>query len=185
MYRITGKIQGVAPILFSHWTEEAEKSIREGTTGGKFSDDQRMQEAMQKVYLNEQGDLTLPNWNFKKCLLEGCRKAGLKEGRASMSPFLEATVFVDAELSFGVQAPDFIHEVTGKRPPRTGGACLIKRPALNAGWSLPFSLSVVDDRRSADHIRRALEEAGLLVGLGSWRPEYGRFVVTEWQRQSA
>jgi len=37
------------------------------------------------------------------------------------------------------------------------------------------------DRRDADAIRRGLEEAGLLVGLGSFRPENGRFIVTEWR----
>jgi hypothetical protein len=179
MYTIRGTIEVVAPILFSKWTEQASENIKTGATGGKFTDDQRMAEAMEKVYRNDSG-LFLPPWNFKKCLLEGTMKAGLKEGRASAAKFFEATIFVQGDLLFGVEEPDFIHETPGRRPPKTGGACLIKRPALNAGWRLPFQLMIVDDRRSPEHIKRAVEEAGLLVGLGSWRPEYGRFVLTEW-----
>ena len=92
-------------------------------------------------------------------------------------------MFVEDEhgLFFGTKDPDGIHESIGKRPPRTGAACVIRRPMLNTGWHLPFTLMVVDDRRPADNIRRAIEEAGLLCGMGSWRPEYGRFILTDWE----
>jgi hypothetical protein len=181
MYTINGRIRGLAPILFNAFTESTIGNLRAGTTGGTFTDEQRMQEAMEKLHRGPGGDIVLPSWNFKVCLIEGSKMAGLKEGRKSIAPFLLATVFVQGEMTFGKTAPDFIHEVTGRRPPKTGGACLVKRPAFREGWEIPFTLSVVDDRRSPDHIRRALEEAGTLVGLGSWRPEYGRFLVTDWQ----
>ena len=179
MYRINGKIQGVAPLLFNRFTEEAQEGLKKAATGGRFTDEQRIAEAMEKVYRGEKG-LYLPAWNFKRVMVEGCRKAGLKEGRASAAPFLEATVFADGQLWFGKDEPDFIHETWGRRPPKTGGACIVRRPALDVGWELPFGLTVVDDRRSDSQIRRAVEEGGLLCGLGSWRPEYGRFVVVEW-----
>lgn len=181
MYEIKARIKGVAPILFNHWTDASRGQLGSGATGGTFTDDQRMKEAMEKVYYREGVGLYLPGWNLKKCIVEGAGKANLKEGKKAMGPFLTATVFVDGDPAFGREQPDEIHETTGRRPPRTGGACLIKRPMLRAGWELPFTLTVVDDRRSADHIRKALEEAGLLVGLGDWRPEYGRFIVTDWK----
>ena len=179
-YTIQGTVEGVAPILFNAFSEDATEKLRAGTTGGKFTDEQRVAEAMQKIHRDSNGGIGWPSWNFKQCLIEGCKRAGLREGRSSMAPFIAATVFVDGERTFGVESPDAIHEVAGRRPPKTGGAVLIKRPMLKAGWRLPFVLSVLDDRRSPDHIRTALGEAGMLVGMGSWRPEYGRFVVTEW-----
>ena len=183
MYRIEVIVEGVAPILFSRWTDTS--GLETGATGGRFTVEERHAEALEKVYADEAG-LYFPSWNVKKCLLLGAQRAGLKEGRASMVPYLEATCFVSGQNGYATphftdkHEPDFIHEVTGRRPPRTGGACLIKRPALREGWLLPLTLQVVDDRRSPDHLRRALDEAGLLVGLGSWRPEYGRFLVREW-----
>lgn len=180
MYQIEGVIRGTAPILFNHWTEAAERGVREGTTGGKFTDEQRLTEALAKCYYREGLGLILPPNNLKKCLVEGAMKAGLKEGRRGLAGFLEASVFVAGDLCFGRDAPDDIHETMGRRPPRTGGACLIKRPFLKEGWRLPFRFAVVDPRRNADQIRTALEEAGMLVGLCDWRPEYGRFIVTEW-----
>lgn len=180
MFTIQATLEGVAPILFNRWTENAEKSIRTGVTGGKVSETARAAEALEKVYRNDAGELIVPGWNVKRCLLDGCKRAGIKEGRSSMVPFLFATVFVQGDPSFGVTEPDYIDEKSGRRPPRTGGAALIQRPALKTGWRLPIVLNVVDDRRNPDAIRRSLEEAGVMVGLCDFRPEYGRFVVREW-----
>lgn len=179
MYRITGKIKGIAPILFNRMLEGDLEPSNVGSKG-RITVEARIEEARQKVYRNEQG-LFLPGWNFKQCLLEGCKRSGLKVGRSSLARYLAAAIFPDHELYFGKGEPDFMHEHWGRRPPRTGGACIIRRPALKEGWELSFGLNVVDDRRTPAEIRRSLDEAGLLVGLGSWRPEYGRFLVIEWQ----
>jgi hypothetical protein len=181
MYRIRGQIEGIAPILFNRFTEQAVADMEAKKTGGRKTHDERMDEAYRLVYRDGHG-LSLPPGNLKKCFLQGAQKAGLKEGRASAVPYLQATVFVEGELNFGKENPDFVHECTGRRPPRTGGACVIRRPALETGWRLSFQLAVMDDRRSAEHIKRAIEEAGLLVGLGDGRPDFGRFILTEWER---
>lgn len=180
MYRIEGRIRGLAPILFNRMLEGELELAPGKTSRGRVSREDRIEEAHQKVYRNEKG-LYLPAWSFKRCLVEGCQRAGLKVGRGSLSPYLMASVFPDKELYFGKDEPDYIHETWGRRPPRTGGACIVRRPALREGWELAFALNVMDDRRTEGEIRRSLDEAGLLVGLGSWRPEYGRFIVIEWQ----
>jgi hypothetical protein len=183
MYKIHGKIQGVAPFLYNRMVDP--ESLNKTSTGGKPKPGEREAEAEMKVYKDEDG-LYLPRWNFKKCLLLGVQKAGLKEGRAGMAPFLEATVFLEEDPHFtGKKERDYMDERVGRIPPKTGAAAIIRRPALQTGWELPFTLTVVDDRRDADAIRRGLEEAGLLVGLGSFRPEHGRFIVTEWEIEKA
>lgn len=176
MYTISGRIQGVAPILF----HRLEEGVLEGPSKGNMSHDERIAEAMRLSYSDAHG-LYVPPGNFKRCLLDGSTKAKIKEGKASATPYFQATVFVQGNLYFGKDSPDFIHEETGRRPPKTGGRIIVRRPALDTGWELPFSLVVVDDRRKQQDIRRALEEAGLLVGLCDHRPEYGRFIVTDWQ----
>lgn len=180
MYRINGVIQGVAPLLFNKMDiEELEPS--EGAGRGRVTTESRIEEAKRRIYKNEKG-VYLPGWNFKQCLLEGSKRSGLKVGRGSLMPYLQASVFPDRELYFiGKTEADEIHTTWGRRPPRTGGATIVRRPMLYEGWQLAFGLNVMDDRRSPGEIRRSLEEAGLLVGLGSWRPEYGRFVIIDWQ----
>ncbi len=182
-YDIDIKITGVAPFLFNRFTEEQKADMSKSRTGGRMTTDQRQAEALRKVYRNDKG-LFYPAYALKKCLLVGINRAKLKEGRASMMPYVQATCFIKPiEVPFDKAEPDFIHEATGRRPPRTGGACIILRPGLKEGWTLTFALQVLDDRRDADQLKRAWEEAGLLAGIGDWHPEFGRFIVTEWHKK--
>ena len=174
MYRIDATVEGLAPLLFNRMVTELD-----GPKAGKMTEEERRALAEQKVYCDEQG-LYWPAWNLKVCIVDGCKRAGIKEGRGSMAPFLMATVFPETPR-FDKTERDYLHEVVGRIPPKTGAAAMIRRPCLNAGWHLSFALNVVDDRRNPNDIRTAVDSGGLLVGLGSWRPEYGRFRVTEWQ----
>lgn len=181
MYKIDVTIEGVAPYLWGKWTKASKKALGEGTTGGKKSTSDREQEALEKVCRNSNG-LYLPAQDMEACLVQGIKMGNLKEGRASAAPYVEATVFVDPrEVEFGKKEADFMHDCVGRRPPKRGGACIILRPGLNIGWQLSFTFIVADDRRTPDLLRRGCEEAGLLAGLGEWRPKYGRFIVKKWE----
>lgn len=181
MYSISGEIEGIADFLFNSPTVGDLEKIKAGKTGGKFTDAQRIEQALGKVHRNGQG-LYLPAEAFLNCLIEGSKKAGLKEGKKAAWPFLQATVFVDGDLLFGKTEPDYLHEHWGRIPPKTGAVAIIRRPAIKAPWIIRYKLLVADDRRDAGYIKTALEEGGLLVGVGSWRPKYGRFVVKEFRR---
>lgn len=172
MYRITALIEGTAPLLFNRPRNED----IEGSNKGKLSMAQRLAEAREKVYRDDRG-LYLPAWTVKRVLADGCQRAGLKEGRGSLVPYLLAEVFID-EARF-VVAEESIHEQWGRRPARTGGAMIVRRPMVATGWQVRFSADVLEDRRDPNQIHMALEAAGLKVGIGSWRPEFGRFIVRE------
>src|SRR3972149_1357860 len=106
MYKIKYALKGIAPILFHRFTEKAASDVDSGATGGKLTAEAKLAEAMDAVYRNGEG-LYLPANNLEPCLVLGARKAGLKRGRASLAPFLEATVFCEErEMPFGVSAPD-------------------------------------------------------------------------------
>jgi hypothetical protein len=90
-------------------------------------------------------------------------------------------VFVEDAILFGKDEPDYVHTCWGRVPPRTGAMVPIRRPAMNAGWKVSFTLAVMNDSIGEGQIREALDHAGLMVGVGSWRPQYGRFRVTSWE----
>ena len=175
MYKIHGKIQGIAPVLFNKPDEEA----LENPVPGKKNIDQKMAEMEARLHRDSDGAPIITKEAFKKSLLEGCRKAGIKQGRSSMSSFLDATIFLESDPK--ITGELFVHEHWGKIPPRTGAAVIIRRPAFQPGWLAPFLISVFDDARQPDAIKLSLDQAGLLVGIGSWRPQHGRFIVTEWE----
>lgn len=184
MYKIDVELEGVAPFLFNRMTEINLAGLAgAGTSGGVIGEDARIAEGHAKAYRNTDGSLYLPAWNIKRALLDGCIVSKLKEGKTRLFGLVSATVFVEAEGQFDEESAKRIalHEVPGKIPPRKGAAAIIRRPMLPTGWRLRFKLGVVDDRRSPDLLRRALDEGGMLAGIGSWRPHYGRFKVIRWE----
>ena len=86
-----------------------------------------------------------------------------------------------ADPPLGIREPDYLHETWGRLPPRTGAQVVVRRPALREGWQARFGFTITDDRVQEADVRLALEQGGVLVGLGSWRPRYGRFRITTWE----
>jgi len=65
---------------------------------------------------------------------------------------------------------------------RNGKSRVMRRyPIIAKGWSADISLDITDDSLPADLLERYLREAGLIVGIGRFRPENGgmngRFIV--------
>ena len=180
MYKVKVAIEGIAPILFNRFTDEAKEAMDVGRTGGKRTPTQKMDEAKAKAYVGKEG-VYIPSVNIKRCLLQGAQKSGLKFGKKGLSQFLEALVFIEEpEVLFNKKECDFIDERVGRIPPKTGPAAIIRRPGIHTGWKLAFTLMVADDRIDSVQIKAAMQEAGLLQGIGSFRPEFGRFVVAGW-----
>jgi hypothetical protein len=178
MYSIQGKIEGMADILFNKpLPEEIERP--EGSNPGRKTKDQRLEQAERRVHDTPKG-LCWPVEGFIESICAGSQKVGLKVGKGGFASYVKAGVFVEGDLLFNKKKRDYIHEHWGRVPPRTGALVLVRRPALKEGWSIVFRLAVLDNIND-EQLKTALEHAGLLVGLGSWRPRYGRFRVTEWK----
>lgn len=175
MYKVEIVLEGVAPIRFNRVV-----TLKGG--GVRPTEEQEYEAAKERVYRNSSG-LYLPALNLKRALRSGSGMAGLKMGRRSLEPYINAAVFIEpAELVFGKEVPDFFFPSYVRIPPGKKGALVFKvRPCLNLGWHLTPLLTVLDDHIDADNLRTALETTGLYVGLCDGRPEYGRFIVTKWE----
>lgn len=185
MYHITATIEGIADFLFNRMTEEDLSDFRSGASGGKLTDEQRSKKAEGKVYQDEAG-LILPAWTIKKLFLNGAFEGKLKLAKKPLHRIIAAMVFVQGSGRFvndrgkPVTERDYMHEVPGRTPPRTGTMTIVRRPALKAGWRVRMEVAVLDDSVPSEALKDALSNAGLYVGAGSWRPEFGRFIVVEW-----
>jgi len=181
IYRV--EIIGICPILFNRFLPEAMEVLDDPSKRGKKkAKNAKMVEAQRKVYrMNdaEKGPIGIPACNLKKSLLQGCGMAGLKIGRKSAEPYMRATVFLGKPFIpiIGKKKPDGIHECTGRIPPRTGSRAIIRRPYLDAGWRCEFELHATDERIGQEMLFEALSEAGLIVGVCDYRPEFGRYDI--------
>ncbi len=62
------------------------------------------------------------------------------------------------------------------------GRIPIVRPIFPKGWKVQFDLLLIEESGlTPDDIRAAIDRAGLLKGLGDYRPRYGLFRVTKFE----
>ncbi len=62
-------------------------------------------------------------------------------------------------------------------PPRTGPRVIFHRPMIPPGAFLEFTIEFDKTVLSEPDVKRAVEDAGKFVGIGAWRPKFGRFLV--------
>ena len=179
MYHIEGSIRFIADVLFNKPTAAVLASTESGQRGKKKTIEQKIEQTAEMVHRNGKS-IILSRDSFKQSLLAGSKLAGLKMGKQSLYPMLNALVFPE-DLDFGKEEPDYIHTHHGRIPPRTGALVIIRRPAFKAGQEIKFKLLVAANTIEEDQIKIAIETAGLLVGVGSWRPKYGRFQLSSWK----
>jgi hypothetical protein len=57
-----------------------------------------------------------------------------------------------------------------------------QRPLLDLPWSLAFTLELFQNADLNESIlRRLFEEGGIMIGLGTYRGIYGKFIVEKWE----
>jgi len=132
-------------------------------------------------YRDEKGNLVQPADHFMAALV----KAGARfkyEGRLSYASVVEGGVLIEPEMILhkkGTKVEKFERWVVV--PPRTGARIRRVRPIIK-DWSLSFTTNVMNDSINFETLKKIFEYAGSFIGIGNWRPRYGRFEVVKFGR---
>lgn len=129
------------------------------------------------LYLDSKGKVILPSRVLEAHLAEGARKT--KEGKTAL-----AGMFVDTDgvleyeggpLSVAklLDSPD--HRLTVAV--RIGQVKVMRVRPLFKDWSATFEVSVLEEMAGTSTLKTWLTNGGNFVGLGDWRPRYGRYEV--------
>jgi len=125
----------------------------------------------------------IPVIALENCIIHAGREFKADK-RRTMKEILKATIFVRPDYAIvndGVKEPDFIHEAQVVNP-NTKGRNIRYRPAFKEGWTARFQIDIDDPEVvPAERLKEILEFAGRRVGVGDWRPRYGRFLVAEFK----
>jgi hypothetical protein len=80
----------------------------------------------------------------------------------------------------GKREPDEID----KRPVVVRGSRILRqRPMMREGWELSFTINILEEQLPSEVVRKILEHAGKYVGIGDFRPRFGRFEVVEFKEE--
>lgn len=129
------------------------------------------------VSVDASSSLVLPANSIEAMLIAGAKK--LKQGNAA-----KAGIIVEEDAQFSYDGPKNIielfaaHKHIHRVPVRVGTARVMRTRPIFRTWSavipVTFDSNVIDE----PEVFEILKVAGQQVGIGDWRPRFGRFEVT-------
>lgn len=130
------------------------------------------------LYWDDEHGPVMPSDNIERCIQLGAQKS--RKGKD-----VQAAVFVSNDVvpiqydgprdkKKMLKDPKF----TLRKGVKIQTSRLIRiRPMIPTGWIIEFTLEYDDRIVSESALKQSMVDAGALVGLGDWRPKFGRFLV--------
>lgn len=114
------------------------------------------------------------------------------KGRKTYKDMVSRAVIVEPDLiPFGIELPEEITTDPSQpvyvdiRPVRIQRARVMReRLALRKGWKLSFELLCLDDQFPTEVLQSILGYAGTSIGIGDYRPRFGRFRLVSFEEMS-
>ncbi len=173
-YRMSVRIVGVADILFHAWNCD---SVAAKANSAKGSTAKKTDDVDSYVHRNDDGELCIPGEYLRMAIVQAAKyRQDPRSPRKSAMDVVKATVLCLTPLaSLGTKDWSYVHKCR-VQVQRNGVTRM--RPAMAVGWEAEFVFLVNrPDYVPVDMLRGLLNDAGILIGIGDFRPTYGRFQV--------
>jgi hypothetical protein len=173
-YTVTVTIRGSAAILFHRWSNEA---VAEKAAAAKGSKAKKSDNLESYVYRTEGGNLALPGEYLRQAIIGAAkfRQDPRSPRKSAMDLFKAGVVSMTDLADLGIKDPDYIDR---RRVLVQRNAVTRERPALREGWVATIELMVlVPEYIDRTMLLDVIGQAGRLIGVGDFRPTYGRFAV--------
>ncbi len=171
-------IVGTAPFLFHRWSVEA---VAEKARAAKGSKAKKSDDLESYVYRNQQGELCIPGEYLRMAIINAARfRQDPRSPRKSAIDLFKAAI-VPLELFCSLGTPDWSY-IDQRRVMVQRNAITRSRPAMDTGWKIECLIQcLLPEYIPSDMLNDVVQNAGRLIGLGDFRPTYGRFQVTGFQ----
>ena len=175
-YEVDVSIKGVSPLLQHRFPEDDPKTIKKSSK--RTGNPDYSKESEISLYKLPNGTIYQPATHIEGCL----KKASVNFQIAGK----RRKTYKDLVLSAVFVKPDAIpHKnqkwVSDERPvivPSTRGRIIRSRPRFD-NWNLDFTIQITDSQLPFEVLKEILDYAGNSVGIGDFRPRFGRFIVTK------
>lgn len=169
------RIRGTADYLYHRWNVEAVEAKANAAKGSKAK---KTDDIESYVYRMDDGGLAIPGEQLRMAIINAAKfRQDPRSPRKSAMDLFKAGVIVITPLSpVGKDTWDYEHKC---RVVVQRNGITRTRPALKAGWEVEFDVQInLPEYISAEILNEVAANAGRLLGLGDFRPTYGRFQVT-------
>lgn len=171
-------IEGTAALLFHRYDPDAVAEKKNAKKGSAAKNNDNIESY---VYRSDSGELCLPGEYLRQAVVHAAKfEQDPRSPRKSAMDLFKAGVQSLTDLA-GLGVHEWEYE--DRRRAVIGRNAISRiRPAFRPGWNATIQLmSVTPEYISPAFLRRVIDNAGRLVGVGDFRPTFGRFVVTSWE----
>lgn len=177
-YVVSVTIEGAADILFKRWNVE---SVDAKASAAKGSKAKKSDDIESYVYRNDEGVICLPGEYLRQAAIHAAKyQQDPRSPRKSAMDLMKAALVCLTPLaSLGKTTWDYEDR---RRAVVQRNGINRTRPAMKAGWRASFDFQVMLPEYVAPaFLHEIITKAGQFVGVGDFRPTYGRFHVVEWE----
>lgn len=177
-YRVEVTIEGCADMLMHRWNCEA---VAEKSAAAKGSKAKKTDNIESYVYRDEDGHIALPGEYLRGSIIGASkfRQDPRSPRKSAMDLFKAAIVSLTPLASLGQKIWDY--EDSRRVTVQRAGITRI-RPAMKSGWRATFILMVtLPEYVNPSLLNEVIASAGRLIGVGDFRPTYGRFNITHFE----
>ena len=167
-------IEGSSALLFHRWSNEA---VAEKAAAAKGSAAKKTDDTESYVYRNDKREICLPGEYVRMAMVGAARyrQDPRSPRKSAMDLFKAALVSLTELASLGSTDWNYLD---ARRVMVQRSAVTRQRPAFNPGWTATFQFMInLPEYVSTSTFHEVLANAGRLIGVGDFRPTYGRFMV--------
>ena len=171
-------IEGVSDMLFHRWNVEA---VEEKAGAAKGSKSKKTDNVESYIYRNSDGELCLPGEYVRQSIIMAAKfRQDPRSPRKSAYDLFKAAIVSLTDLAtLGKTNWDYLDR---RRVQVQRNGITRSRPAILKGWKASFQLMVnIPEYVPQDVLQDVLTNAGRLVGVGDFRPTYGRFTIVKFE----
>lgn len=189
MKTVNVRIEGITPLLIHKFSADAE--VQKTSRKSMIKNTDPREEAKKVAYIADDGTFYFNAFAIPGSMGNAGASHKMRGSRKSLRFVVPSAVRlnVDAITILNGKGPAKDFEVDS-RPvtiPATKGRIMRHRPRFNQ-WSAEFELMINEDLLSIEDAHMLLNEAGMSIGIGDFRPEkrgpFGTFRVTKFKEIS-
>jgi len=177
-YVVSVEIIGACPIIFHRWSCE---DVASKAAAKKGSKEKKSDNIESFIYRDSDGHICLPGEYLRMAMVYAAkfrqdprspRKSAFDLFKAGVIPLTEM-----AKINGGTKNWDFIDQ---RRVVIQRSSITRMRPSFLKGWSAEIELMVnTPEYIDYEFFSEVLSMSGRLIGLGDFRPTYGRFNIAK------
>jgi len=174
MKRFQVTIKGVSPLLQHRYsTPEEDPKWKEQVGLKDYS-----KEVLLSLYTDENGNPCQPADHIWRALVKAAVNFKIPgRGKKTYKDLIQSALFIFPDM-----IPHKIREwKIDRRPVVIQRQRIVRERPRFDDWELSFEMEITDSQLPIEVARRLLEYAGNYVGIGDFRPRFGRFMVTEFK----